>query len=60
MLLFYFQLVTYSISLTHLLIHVPLFATLWTLACWAPLSMGFCKQEYWSGLTFPPQGTFLT
>ena len=23
------------------------------LACWAPLSMGFCRQEYWSGLPFP-------
>ena len=28
--------------------------TLWTAACQAPLSMGFPKQEYWSGLPFPP------
>ena len=32
------------------------FATLWTVACQAPLSMGFSRQEYWSGLTFPPPG----
>ena len=25
----------------------------WTIACQAPLSMGFSKQEYWSGLPFP-------
>ena len=29
-------------------------ATLWTIACWAPLSMGFSRQEYWSGLLCPP------
>ena len=28
---------------------VQLFATLWTVACWAPLSMGFSRQEFWSG-----------
>ena len=33
-----------------------LFATLWTIACKAPLSMGFPSQEYWSGLPFPPPG----
>ena len=27
--------------------------TLWTIAHWAPLSMGFSRQEYWSGLTIP-------
>ena len=32
--------------------HAQLFATLWTVACWAPLSMGFSGQEYWSGLSF--------
>ena len=36
--------------------HVQLFATLWTLAHWAPLSMGFSRQEYWSGLPGPPPG----
>ena len=30
--------------------------TLWTVACWAPLSMGFSSQEYWSGLLFPLAG----
>ena len=36
--------------------HVPLFATLWAVACQAPLSMGFSKQEYWTGLLFPSPG----
>ena len=33
---------------------VQLFATLWTVAHQAPLSMGFSRQEYWSGLPFSP------
>ena len=33
--------------------HVQLFVTLWTIACQAPLSTGFNRQEYWSGLTCP-------
>ena len=36
--------------------HVLLFATPRTLACQAPLSMGFSRQEYWSGLPCPPPG----
>ena len=32
------------------------FATLWTVACQAPLSMGFSRQEYWSRLPFSPPG----
>ena len=36
--------------------HVSLFATLWTAAHQAPLSMGFSRQEYWSGLPFPSPG----
>ena len=32
---------------------VQLFATQWTVACQSPLSMGFSRQEYWSGLPFP-------
>ena len=36
--------------------HVQLFATLWTVAHQAPLSMGFSMQECWSGLPFPPLG----
>jgi len=31
-----------------------LFATLWSIACQALLSMGFSRQEYWSGLPCPP------
>ena len=37
-----------------------LFATPWTIALQAPLSMGFSRQEYWSGLPFPPSGIFPT
>ena len=36
--------------------HVLLFATPWTIACQAPLSMGFSKQKYWSGLSCPSPG----
>ena len=35
---------------------VRLFVTLWTIAYQAPLSMGFSRQEYWSGLPFPSPG----
>ena len=38
--------------------HVQLFATLWTVAHQALLSMGFSRQEYWSGLPFPASGDF--
>ena len=33
--------------------HVQLFVTPWTVAYQAPPSMGFSRQEYWSGLPFP-------
>ena len=36
--------------------HVWLFATPWTVAHQAPPSMGFSRQEYWSGLPFPSPG----
>ena len=36
------------------------FATLWTVACQAPLSMGLSRQEYWSGLPCPPPGDLPT
>ena len=36
--------------------HVWFFVTLWTVACQAPLSMGFSRRESWSGLPFPPPG----
>ena len=34
----------------------PTLATPWTIAHQAPLSMGFSRQEYWSGLPFPSPG----
>ena len=35
----------------------PTLATPWTVACQAPLSMGFSRQKYWSGLPFPSPKT---
>ena len=35
---------------------IQLFVTLWTVARQASLSMGFSRQEYWSGLPCPPPG----
>ena len=48
-----------SLSLVHsvqLLSQVWLFVTLWSVAHQAPLSTGFPRQEYWSGLPFPSPG----
>ena len=42
-------------TLSHLS-RVQLCVTPRTIACQAPLSMGFSRQEYWSGLSFPPPG----
>ena len=42
-----------------LLSHVQLFETPWTVAHQAPLSMGFSRQESWSGLPCPPSGDLL-
>ena len=36
--------------------HIQLFAAPWTVARQAPLSMGFPRQEFWSGLLFPTPG----
>ena len=36
--------------------HVQLCVTLWTIAHQGPLSMGFSRKEYWSGLPFPSLG----
>ena len=36
-----------------------LFVTPWTVTCQAPFSMGFPRQEYWSGLPFPTPGDLL-
>ena len=43
---------------TQVLSCVQLFATLWTIACQAPLSMGFSRQEYWNELSFPSWADF--
>ena len=40
----------------YMLSRVQLFATPWTVACQAPLSIGFPRQKYWSGLPFPSPG----
>ena len=37
---------------------IQLCVTLWTVAHQAPLSVGFSRQEYWSGLPFPSPGDF--
>ena len=43
-----------SVQFSHC--RVRLFVIPWTVPCQAPLSMGFCRQEYWSGLRCPPPG----
>ena len=48
-----------TISIACLCVHAKSFQsywTLWTVAHQAPLSMGFSRQEYWSGLSFPSPG----
>ena len=39
-----------------MLSHIQLLATPWTVVHQAPLSMGFSRQEYWSGVPFPLPG----
>ena len=36
--------------------HIRFFATPWIIACQAPPSVGFPRQEYWNGLPFPSPG----
>ena len=51
------ELVNLSIAmLVKSLSRVRLFATPWTVAHQAPPSLGFSRQEYWSGLPFPSPG----
>ena len=45
-----------SCVLNHAVLSDWLFATPWTVAHQAPLSMGFYRQGYWSGLPFPSSG----
>jgi len=46
----------FCLALLNCFSHVWPFVTPWTEACLAPLSMGFSREEYWSGLSFPPPG----
>ena len=46
----------FQMEKTKSLSRVRLLATLWTVAHQAPVSMGFSRQEYWSGLSFPSPG----
>ena len=45
-------------SESEVLSRVRLLATPWTAAYQAPPSMDFSRQEYWSGVPFPPPGDF--
>ena len=50
------SLLAFDIDIDKSLSRARLFATLWTVAYQAPLSMGFSRQEYWSGLPFSSPG----
>ena len=50
----YLWAIYYMLSLFRLSVMSDSFATPWTVAHKAPLSMGFSRQEFWSGLPFPP------
>ena len=47
---------TVTVLLVYAISRVQLFATPWTGAHKAPLSLGVSRQEYWNGLPFPPPG----
>ena len=51
-----YQLIEFYACVLNCFSHVWLFVTLWTVAHHAPLSMGFSRQEYWSGLPCSPLG----
>ena len=51
-----FQKMKASNNVLSCLSHVWLFETPWTVACQAPLSMGFSRQEYWGVFPGPPPG----
>ena len=50
------QFLWFSNKKVKLFSRVQLFATLWIVTHQAPLSVGFSRQEYWSGLPFPSPG----
>ena len=47
---------TLSENVSVRLSRVRLFVSAWTIACQAPLSMEFSRQEYWNGFPFPSPG----
>ena len=47
---------SYGRNIPLLMLGSSSFGTPGTVACQTPLSMGFSRQEYWSGLPFPPPG----
>ena len=51
-----FKTALYLVCMLSRFSRVQLFATPWIAACQAPLSMGFFRQEHWSGLPCPPPG----
>ena len=51
-----FQIVLFCMPVLSQFSHVWLSVTVWTVACQAPLSMGFPRQEYWNGLPFTSPG----
>ena len=53
---FMVKIVYIALSEVKLLSRVRLFASPWTVANEAPPSMGFSRQEYWSGVPFPSPG----
>ena len=52
---FLFLIIAILCMLSHIS-HVQFLATLWTIACQTPLSIGFSRHKYWSGLPWPPPG----
>ena len=52
----YMYVYIYMLCCAYLLSHVWLMANPWPVACQAPLSMGFSRQEYWGWLPCPPPG----
>ena len=48
--------ITFCVCLLNHFCHVQIFETPWTVACQTPLSLGFLRQEYWSGLLRSPPG----
>ena len=50
-----YYIMLYACMLSHFS-QIQLCGILWTIALQVPLSMGFSRQEYWSGLACPPPG----